>query len=145
MSKPRLLFTGTPRCALIIFLLAAGPAPALSQSVANAARAQNKMGAAVNCSAPQTQYEINVCTERDYERAETELSALCKKLQKRLSAPDAQRLKGVQDIWLLYRKRECALVHDLYEGGSAQSAETAGCLARVTKARIGDLQADYQF
>jgi uncharacterized protein YecT (DUF1311 family) len=147
MSDRQRSFLGWKLCGTVVVLCVLIPQfPLVCQSGPASARDRQTSGAGVaNCSSAHTQYELNVCTGRLYERADAQLNALYKKVLGRLEPAGAARLVRVQRLWLRYRDAQCSVVHDLYAGGSIQPAATNGCLRDLTEERISDLKHAYVF
>ncbi len=113
------------RAAALAALLAAGPAVAQD----------------VDCTTPQTQYELNVCSAADASAADAELNAVWGQAK---ASADAQgvgaRLLAAQRLWIPYRDAACDAETAQYDGGSIQPLVFATCIARLTRDRTRDLR-----
>lgn len=111
-----------------------------------AAAAQDK----VDCDNAMTQTEMNLCAEQDYRAADAELNAVYRKAMAAMKQIDGdldQDLKGAVDAlrdaqraWVPYRNKACAAEGYLARGGTMEPMLVSGCLERLTRQRIGDLQ-----
>ena len=94
-----------------------------------------------DCVGRQTQADMNVCSYRDYLRADIELNhtwnAVTKKLtgQRKVFAP----LLAGQRAWLTYRDKQCDVWAKWYEGGTIVPLLINSCLSDITKFRTKEL------
>lgn len=108
----------------------------------------------VDCNNPVTQMDMNVCSDKDYEDADTDLNSAykaamtaMKQMDKELSdiaesyvgAVDA--LKKAQRAWIDYRDGQCELDGFQARGGSMEPMLVSGCLAEMTRKRTDELKA----
>ena len=113
--------------------------PLLLLWAAAAAFAQ-KPALQVSCSDPQTQYEMNVCAERNFKTADAELNRVYNTLASKLDAEARARLKTAEVSWLKYRDDNCEYEGAFYEGGTMQPLIYSSCKERMTKARTAELR-----
>ncbi len=99
---------------------------------------QKKKTAANPCSNAMSQGEINLCTRREYERANLKLTKLYERVKKEvLSFQGAlEKLERAQSKWLEYRDADCESEAVLYAGGSIRPTILNTCLTVVTQERI---------
>ena len=94
----------------------------------------------VSCRDPQSQYEMNVCSDRAYKAADAELNKVYNRLASKLDEAARAKLKAVEVSWLKYRDDNCDYESALYEGGTLQPAIYSSCMERMTKARTAELR-----
>ncbi len=107
----------------------------------------------VDCAKAETQADMNICANKDYEAADTELNAVYKKAMaavkdtdKELGEIDANyvgavdALKKAQRAWIDYRDGQCELAGFEARGGSMEPMLVSGCLADLTKKRTEELK-----
>jgi uncharacterized protein YecT (DUF1311 family) len=105
--------------------------------------AQSKDSADTVCNAANTQIEINQCYGDAYQKADKDLNRLYSRVTKKQNAAGLARLQLAQRAWLKYRDAHCAAAAAIYRGGSIQPSIRAGCLSRITRTRIDELQHVY--
>lgn len=98
--------------------------------------------AAADCSAAQTQLDMNACATRAAEAADAELNGLYRQMRERLRRDDhaATLLVAAQRGWIAYRDAECDFASTGVAGGSIHPMIYAGCVEDITRARIADFQ-----
>jgi uncharacterized protein YecT (DUF1311 family) len=94
----------------------------------------------VSCDDPQTQYEINVCAQRQFKAADAELNRAYNQLASKLEGGAREKLKAAELSWLKYRDDNCEYETFLYAGGTMRPAVYSSCLERMTKARTAELR-----
>lgn len=104
----------------------------------------------VDCQNQITQFDMNVCSQRDYEAADVELNAQWKLTRKAMVDTDASlsdNLKGAekaliaaQRAWIAYRDTQCELAGFDARGGSMEPMLVSGCMAEMTRARTEELK-----
>lgn len=104
----------------------------------------------VDCNNAQTQMEMTYCAHADWEKADAELNATYKDVQKQLKEQDedlaagevkaADRLLDAQRAWITYRTAHCEVDSFSARGGSMQSMLYSGCLAELTRLRTKELK-----
>ncbi|MFD0916052.1 lysozyme inhibitor LprI family protein [Pseudahrensia aquimaris] len=102
-----------------------------------------------NCESPSTQYELNVCSLRDFDDADAALNAVWSKVRADAKLMDADAPNGTPSIadgilaaqraWLSYRDAQCSVEHDRFFNGSMASMVRNMCATRMTKARTAEL------
>ena len=94
-----------------------------------------------NCEKRNTQFDMNVCSFRDYLRADVELNGTWDAVTKRLAGQmkSLAILLAGQRAWLTYRDKQCDFWAKWYEGGSIVPAAVNTCLTDITKFRINEL------
>ena len=73
-------------------------------------------------------------------KADGALNGVYNQLIDQLSGRAEQRLRSAQRAWLAFRDAECSLQALGAEGGSAQSAVVAQCMATLTDQRVKQLR-----
>ncbi len=104
----------------------------------------------VDCAFVETQQDMNLCAQQDWQTADDGLNAayaLAMILMTKIDADlpvDEQgavlNLRNAQRSWIAYRDAACAAEAYMMQGGSAQPLLFYGCMARVTLARATDLE-----
>ena len=100
--------------------------------------AQTKKPAKDPCKDPLSQFEMNVCSRRDYEKADAELNKVYKQLMDELAEygnDPRPKFREAQSLWIRYRDANCDSEAALYEGGSIRPTIYNSCLASVTRER----------
>jgi uncharacterized protein YecT (DUF1311 family) len=123
---------------LVLFTLAS------ALTMATFARADD----APNCKDPQDQSSMTQCAGLDFEKADKELNALWPRLKSDAEASDqdtgkteyADALLASQRAWIAFRDAECTWQGFEAHGGSMEPMIVNGCMARLTKQRIKQLQ-----
>ncbi len=113
-------------------------------ALAGAAQAED----ALDCKDPKDQSAMTQCAGLDFEKADKELNALWPKLKADAEASDkdtgkteyADALLSSQRAWIAFRDAECAWQGFEMHGGSGEPMLVNGCMARLTKQRIKQLQ-----
>jgi uncharacterized protein YecT (DUF1311 family) len=107
-----------------------------------------------HCSAPETQsqLEMNMCAEVDFERADADLNriyreevASAQQADREIDASDHRPtsevvLRQAQRAWIAFRDAQC--IYEGYgeaRGGSMEPMVYSGCRARLTRERIAQL------
>jgi uncharacterized protein YecT (DUF1311 family) len=111
----------------------------------------------VDCENAMAQIELNVCADREYVQADTELNAAYKQALAAVRSMDeevkdlgeqyvgaADALKRAQRAWIGYRDGQCELEGFSARGGSMEPMLVSGCLASLTRKRTEELTAIYQ-
>ncbi|MBD2598427.1 lysozyme inhibitor LprI family protein [Nostoc spongiaeforme FACHB-130] len=93
-----------------------------------------------NCNDPQTQLEINICSQLSYQNADKKLNQVYKQLLPKLSKTRQQKLIAAQLAWIKFRDASCEFERSAYEGGSIAPAIYAGCLEEATNQRTQQLR-----
>jgi len=103
---------------------------------------------ALNCKDPQDQSTMTQCAGLDFENADKELNALWPKLKAQAEENDkdtgkreyTNALLASQRAWIAFRDAECTWQGFEAHGGSLEPMLVNGCSARLTRARIKQLQ-----
>ncbi|MEO8436708.1 MAG: lysozyme inhibitor LprI family protein, partial [Pyrinomonadaceae bacterium] len=106
--------------------------------------AQKKKPAKDPCKDPLSQSEMNVCSRRDYEKADAEMNKVYKQLMLELAGYGSDprpKFQEAQSLWIKYREANCDSDASLYEGGSIRPTIYYSCLASVTRERTKMLKA----
>lgn len=111
----------------------------------------------VDCDNAMAQIEMNICANRDYEAADTELNTIYKKAMAAAQNMDVQAkemgehyvgavdaLKRAQRSWIGYRDGQCELAGFEARGGSMEPMLVSGCLADLTRKRTTELKTVYE-
>ena len=110
------------------FLAAAAPAVLAAQDGKEA------------CADARTQHDMNVCAAQDLARVDSVLNARYQELVRTMPPAQLELLRTAQRAWIRFRDAECAHQVSAFEGGSMQPMVRSSCLARLTEARIEDLE-----
>lgn len=94
----------------------------------------------VNCSSPQTTYEMKVCAGISYESADKKLNQVYRQLKPRLGRSQQKKLVNAQLSWIQFRNKSCAFEGAFAEGGTLEPVLRINCLADVTEKRVDDLE-----
>jgi uncharacterized protein YecT (DUF1311 family) len=119
-----------------------------------AAVGANAAASEPNCKDPQSNLEMKMCAQQDFQRADAELNkvyaealahargqnqALRDNYEK---APDSEALlRKAQRAWVVFRDANCAVEYQIYYGGSHASLAYSLCQVSMTKARTAELKA----
>ena len=105
---------------------------------------------ALDCTAPQTQADINSCAAQFYQMADEDLNlayGMARDMARQIDmdAPQGQAssvtlLRDAQRAWIQYRDLACSAESMLAAGGSMQPMLQLSCLERLTRARTEDLR-----
>jgi uncharacterized protein YecT (DUF1311 family) len=95
-----------------------------------------------NCKSPQTTADMNMCSSQEFQAADKKLNQVYQQLQSKLKSKQKQRLTVAQRSWLKFRDDSCNYEMGQFEGGTLAGSTYGYCKARVTQARVKDLE-DY--
>lgn len=108
---------------------------------------------ALACDAPQTQMEMNACTEQEFQAADAELNAQWTIARAAMRQNDTEfssswdrrpgyfdQLLAAQRAWIAFRDAHCASEGYRARGGSLEPMLVAGCKTDLTKARTTQLR-----
>ncbi|MFT4180941.1 MAG: lysozyme inhibitor LprI family protein [Rhizobium sp.] len=120
--------------------------------ISGSACAQNDPGQPkVDCNNAQTQMDMNICSQRDYDKADRALNEQYKKTRAAMIATDAdlnadqkgaeKALVKAQRAWVDYRDGQCEAEGFEARGGSMEPMLVSGCKATLTKQRTKELKA----
>ncbi len=103
-----------------------------------------------DCSAPQTQMDMNDCASRAYASADAELNNIWKIAIRDAKnrdtylevgdIPSEDMLRTAQRTWIEYRDQACLAESTIARGGSIQPLIQYICLERLTLNRVEDLE-----
>ena len=107
----------------------------------------------LDCADPQDQSSMNVCAQRDYEAADTEMNAQYHLAIATMRAADKEvdrsydrqptyydTLVAAQRAWVTFRDQTCLLESFESRGGSMQPMLDSGCRAQLTRERTKQLK-----
>lgn len=108
----------------------------------------------VNCSNPMSTYEINVCSEKEFEKADADLNAAYRQALAAVAASDSAKpydrksweeaLRTSQRAWVAFRDAECkGLIPMEWQGGTGTTGAELGCMTQLTSARTKELRERY--
>ncbi|WP_295139551.1 lysozyme inhibitor LprI family protein [uncultured Reyranella sp.] len=89
----------------------------------------------------QSQMELNQQAGTTLQDADRQLNAAYTKLRTRLGPESRARLQAAEEAWIRFRDRECAFIGGPTTGGSIHGMIVAQCQARLSLARVKDLEA----
>lgn len=106
----------------------------------------------VDCKNPMTQYDMNVCSDRDYKEADKALNAQWSALKPIVKEWD-ETLKSVgmvptaeasllkaQRAWIDYRDGQCDTEEASVQGGTMAPTIYSSCMAELTRNRTEELK-----
>ncbi|MEY9780236.1 lysozyme inhibitor LprI family protein [Sinorhizobium fredii] len=107
----------------------------------------------VDCQKAETQMDLNMCADQEYQAADADLNkayrkaiAAMQETDKELGGIDAayvgavEALKKAQRAWIGYRDGQCELAGFEARGGSMEPMLVSGCLAELTRKRTAELK-----
>ncbi|HEY9889065.1 MAG TPA: lysozyme inhibitor LprI family protein [Candidatus Obscuribacterales bacterium] len=117
------------------------PPPAAPQTAdSEAAPAKPVPPLPAECSAPQTQADMNRCAQAEYDQVDTQLNNAYQQVKASVGAAKAEQLITAEQAWLTYRDAYCDFVQTQFAGGSIQPTVYYGCLTQLTGDRTAELQ-----
>ena len=103
------------------------------------------------------QQEMNLCANRDFERADAEMNAQYRIMVAAMREADKEvdrkfdnqplyydTLLAAQRAWLTFRDQHCLLASFESRGGSMQPMLESGCKAELTRARTKQLKSQVE-
>ena len=114
------------------------------------------------CDDAQTQTEMNLCSGKEYAKADAHLNSIYHKIREQMKSDlaEAENLKNEKDqksmretieklttaerAWIQYRDLLCGLAADAYEGGSIQPLIHSDCLREATEHHIQELKSAFE-
>lgn len=103
-----------------------------------------------DCENAETQAQLNVCAEWDWERMDADLNDAYQEAMQGAKDIDAElprsqrgaaeALRAAQRLWIDYRDAVCDAESFAVRGGSMEPMVYYGCLARVSVTRAGELR-----
>lgn len=109
-------------------------------AAALAADAQDEADLEDPCPGSNTQFELNQCAARARDRADAELNKVYRELMKDAGTTERAKLRAAQLAWIKFRDTQCDYESVGNKGGSIYPMVMSFCLARVTNARVKQLQ-----
>lgn len=109
--------------------------------VAPCAWAQTDSKAIPDCKAPSTQKAMNECAYEDFLAANAGYAESNKSVMDRLQGKPRDLFRRAQKSWIAYRTATCAFESSAVQGGSAQGMVNWQCAARMTRARVVEVNA----
>ena len=106
--------------------------------------AQKKRTERNPCKDPMSQVDMNVCSRREYEKADAEMNMVYKQLTVALAGYEINhqpKFQETQSLWLKYRAANCDGEASVYEGGTIRPTVYYSCLASITKERTKRIEA----
>ncbi|MDQ2076697.1 lysozyme inhibitor LprI family protein [Marinimicrobium sp. ABcell2] len=99
----------------------------------------------VDCKDPITTIEVNVCKNREVERAE---ATLAKYLQASLDRHEGEtevgaRIEESQERWLEYRAAHCGAIYEMWIQGTIRGVMYGQCQLELTQVRTHELWRAY--
>lgn len=104
----------------------------------------------VDCDNAGTQMEMNYCAERDYLAADADLNEVYPQAIEAMRQIDSyleparrgavESLRAAQRAWIPFRDKACEAEGYLVSGGSMMPLIVYGCLERLTRQRVKDLE-----
>lgn len=104
-----------------------------------------------DCANAGSQNELTFCAEQDWNAADADLNrvyqsarALMQQIDSDLPSDEQgaeMQLRDAQRAWVTFRDAACAAEGYMMHGGTAEPMVIYGCRARLTTARVQDLQA----
>jgi uncharacterized protein YecT (DUF1311 family) len=92
------------------------------------------------CPGSNTQHELNQCAARARDKADAELNKVYRELLKDTGTTERAKLRAAQLAWIKFRDTQCDYESVGNKGGSIYPMVVSFCLARVTNARVKQLQ-----
>jgi uncharacterized protein YecT (DUF1311 family) len=94
-----------------------------------------------DCKSPQTQLDINICSDRATKVADRKLNETYKRLQARYrNTSNSKNLVDAQLAWISFRDRNCKFAADRFSGGSIAPTIYSRCIERITVQRTDELE-----
>ena len=97
------------------------------------------------CSAKIYDVSFATCLHAAWRGQDVELTRLYGDVLKVLEARGQVQLRTAQRQWLKFRDAECEAEHGVYENGTAAPLAQESCLYDMTRARIADLHAAFDW
>jgi uncharacterized protein YecT (DUF1311 family) len=92
------------------------------------------------CPGSGSQAELNQCAARARDKADAELNKVYRELMKDAGTTERAKLRAAQLAWIKFRDTQCDYESVGNKGGSIYPMVMSFCLARVTNARVKQLQ-----
>ncbi|HLL70866.1 MAG TPA: lysozyme inhibitor LprI family protein [Pyrinomonadaceae bacterium] len=114
--------------------------PAKPDTAAATAASQDDVDGEDPCPDARNQHELNRCAALARDRADAELNKVYRELMKDTGATERAKLRTAQLAWLKFRDAHCDYTSVGNKGGTIYPMVVSFCLARVTDARVKQLQ-----
>ena len=98
----------------------------------------------IDCNNAVAQLDMNICADKDYRKADSELNAVYRDTMHGLDKHSQDLLRASQREWIKFRDAECTYVSAQNEGGSIYPMVYSGCLTTMTRDRVKQLKAGQQ-
>ena len=98
----------------------------------------------IDCAHAMAQQDMNICADRDYQRADAVLNSAYRKAMEGLDEHNRDLLRTAQRAWIAFRDAECTYESAPNEGGSIHPLIYSGCLTALTMARTKQLREGQQ-
>ena len=108
------------------------------QKAANAAFAAEQARVGKDCLDARNQREDTACELAAAATTELNLISFYAALQ---GIVGSDALRGSQQAWLNYRKRQCAAIYDFFKGGTIAPSAQSRCEIELARSRMRDLEA----
>ena len=92
------------------------------------------------CEDAMTTVEMQECLERQYQKWDTELNLVYKKIRSKLSVARKTKLKEAQLAWIVFRDKSAEFEASEEEGGSMYSLVYVSVMASLTEQRVENLR-----
>jgi uncharacterized protein YecT (DUF1311 family) len=92
------------------------------------------------CPGDGTQFELNRCAARARDKADAELNKAYRELMNGTTGPERAKLRDAQLAWIKFRDAQCDYESVGNKGGSIYPMVYSFCLAKMTNARVKQLQ-----
>ena len=91
------------------------------------------------CDDPVTQYDMNMCANEDFTKADKRLNTAYNQLIKGLEPKQQNDLRQSQRGWIQYKESHCELEASWVEGGSMEGMLYDQCQTKLTESREKEL------
>ena len=98
----------------------------------------------VDCAHAMAQQDMNICAEKDFQKADGELNRAYKAAVAGLDGDSQTLLRAAQRDWIKFRDSECIYENAPNQGGSIYPMVYSGCLTELTKARTKQIKGGQQ-
>jgi len=98
-----------------------------------------------NCNTPESQHEMNICSENKLSSSESELKIKVNSISNRLKKIGGEKLfLKSNDAWFKFRDLHCESMAHIYVSGSIHRLIESECKTLLTKERIVNISRDYK-
>ncbi|MDE2183824.1 MAG: DUF1311 domain-containing protein [Alphaproteobacteria bacterium] len=98
----------------------------------------------VDCSKASTQYDMDICANKDFDAADKKLNNVygqAVKVAGDLDDKTLDKLRTAERAWLAFREAECTFETADYEGGTIYPMTFTMCRTKLTRTRTKELEA----